>query len=774
MHVTFELTNYKIMFHKLRLFFLAVFCSQISLTAQVTTHTAPNIIFFIVDDLGYMDLSCYGSNFYETPNIDQLATDGIRFTHGYEAAPRCAASRTSIMSGKFESRPSVSASMYLPSDNHEKGYAETTFAQALKDEGYKTFFIGKWHLGHDEDHYPDDFGFDVNIAGCDFGSPPTYWFPYSVGDKVMPDLSNERHASYVENGIDKDEYLTDRITNEVKDFISDHVENSPKVPFLAMVSHYGVHTPFEAKKSDSAYYKNKVIAQDYKGAEYETDLTMETKLNQDNEVYAAMVKSIDESLGDLRQSLIDNGIADNTVIVITSDNGGLSTKEHGSTRERATSNKPLRGGKTWLFEGGIRLPLIVYGPKYRSGVVESRPVVGTDFYPTFLEMAGVNLLPNQHLDGESFEKVLLTNANGGDENHTRSKSIYWNFDYASGGTANVSMAAVRYGNYKLLEYKYDNRFELYDVVNDIGETTDISSTNPVLLEQLKDTLFSFRSNAGISHRVTNSGFKETNRELYDSMNAALGTDIQEDYGCSTPQESKIIYNKGYECWYDLDWNLGVTAPAQATTKNAASQSRTGSNGAHINITATDALWKVRTENTSYYDDFNGATVKVGAYVKSSNSNKIKFQLKTDNSDGSSKTYVSGKFITNSTYQYYEHTFQLEAIETDALTIRLQCGEDLGDVYIDDWNSEVTNSNLSSPNIDVSAFVISPNPTHDLIHIDGPFITKKVLVIDQTGKLVKKKNGDIEQISLADLQSGVYIVKVFFQNNTHIIKRIVKK
>tara|TARA_B100000809_G_scaffold32497_1_gene28364 strand:- start:31098 stop:33461 length:2364 start_codon:yes stop_codon:yes gene_type:complete len=756
-------------------FFTVFIFVQAFVSAQITTSTAPNIIFFIVDDLGYMDLSCYGSDFYETPNIDQLATDGIRFTHGYEAAPRCAASRTSIMSGKFESRPSVSQSMYLPSDNNPNGYAETTFAQALKDEGYKTLFIGKWHLGHDEDHYPDSFGFDINIAGCDFGSPPTYWYPYSVGSKVMPDLSMARHPNYNDNGVDKDEYLTDRITNEVKDFITDHTANNPTVPFLTMVSHYGVHVPFEAKESHSNYYEDKVTNQNYQGPEYVADLTMEAKLNQDNYVYAAMIKSIDESLGALRQSLIDNGIADNTIIVVTSDNGGLSTKGHGSSRERATSNKPLRGGKTWLYEGGIRLPLIVYGPDYRSGIVESRPVVGTDFYPTFLEMAGVNLLPEQHLDGESFEKVLLTNANGGDESHLRSKSIYWNFDYASDGTANVSMAAVRYENYKLLEYKYDNRFELYDVVNDIGETTDISASNAVLAEQLKDTLFSFRSKAGVSHRVTNSGFKETNKLLYDSMNAILGTDVQEDFGCSTPASLEVIYNKDFECWYDLDWNLRLSSPAQGTMMNSGVESRTGNNGVHINVTTKDALFKVRLENTSYYDDFNGATVKVGAYVKSSNSNKIKFQIKTDNSDESSKTYISSKFTTTGSYQYYEYTFNLNDVETDFLTVRLQCGEDTGDVYIDDWFSEVSNSNLSTRSIDTSSIIIiiSPNPTQDFIHIDGPLITKKVMVIDQTGKLIKKELGNIERLSLRDLQPGIYMVKVFFENNTYVFKRIIK-
>ena len=554
---------------------------QFVLPAQVTTSTAPNIIFFIVDDLGYMDTACYGSTYYETPNIDQLATDGIRFTHGYEAAPRCAASRTSIMTGKFEARPSVSLGMYLPSDNNDKGYAETTWAQALKDQGYKSFFIGKWHLGHDEDHYPDSFGFDINIAGCDFGSPPTYWYPYIDGDDVMPDLST--------GGVEG-EYLTDRITDEVAGFIDDHVANSPTVPFVAMVSHYGVHVPFEAKEADVTYYQTKADNQNYTGPETEVQLTADVKLNQDNATYAAMIKSIDESVGALRQNLIDNNIADNTVIVFTSDNGGLSTNEIGSTRERATSNKPLRGGKTWLYEGGVRLPLIVYGPDYREGVVEDEPVVGTDFFPTFLDMAGVSMLPNQHLDGESFEKILLKPANGGDENWSRNKSIVWNFNYASKGTANVSMAALRSGDYKLLEHKYDNRFELFDVVNDIGENTDLSVSNPTKLNQLKDSLFAFRSEAGIVHRVTNSTFRETNIFLYENMNSETGSSVVEDYGCATPSASDgIVYNEGFECWYDLDWSLVVDSSQAASFMDAETDGRSGSSGAEITITTGGGL-----------------------------------------------------------------------------------------------------------------------------------------------------------------------------------------
>ena len=199
------------------------------------------------------------------------------------------------------------------------GYAETTFAQALKDQGYKTFFIGKWHLGHDEDHYPDSFGFDINISGSDFGAPPTYWYPYSADGKTLPDLST---------GGTNGEYLTDRITSETNNFIDNQIANSPNQPFLAMVSHYGVHTPLEAKVEDVTYFQNKVNTTTYTGPAFENDLTAKTKLHQDNATYAAMIKSIDESLGALRANLKVKGIEDNTIIILTSDNGGLSTNRN--------------------------------------------------------------------------------------------------------------------------------------------------------------------------------------------------------------------------------------------------------------------------------------------------------------------------------------------------------------------------------------------------------------------------------------------------------------
>ncbi|TMM30456.1 T9SS type A sorting domain-containing protein [Polaribacter aestuariivivens] len=757
-------------------FLFSLFVTSI-IFSQANTSKDPNIIFFIVDDLGYYDLAVYnnllanGSKLYETPNIDALANEGVLFTHGYEAAPRCAASRTSIMSGKFESRPSVSGGLYLPSDNNANGYAETTFAQALKNQGYKTFFIGKWHLGHDENHYPDSFGFDINISGSDFGAPPTYWYPYTANGKTLPDLSTGGSAG---------EYLTDRITIETNSFIENHITSSPTQPFLAMVSHYGVHTPLEAKSTDVAYFQNKVNNTTYIGDAFENDLTAKTKLHQDNATYAAMIKSVDESLGEIRKKLKEKGIENNTIIIVTSDNGGLSTTEIGGNRELPTSNRPFRGGKTWLYEGGIRLPLIVYGPKYRSGVVEDEPVVGTDFFPTILEMGNTPLLPNQHLDGESFQDLLLTTANGGDASYSRKNPIIWDFNFASKGTANVSMAAARQGNYKLLEYKYNNVFELYDVVNDPSESTDLSASKPAIVKQLKTALFNYRSKAGINHRVTNSGHLNENKYLYDNMNAKTGSNIQPDLGCSKPNTSNsIIYNAGFECWYDLDWPITVNSTSEANLERAnTTDVRTGDLALKINVIKGGGYGKVRVTNTPYYDDLSNRDITLSVYAKSNNNNNIRYQLKVNYADGSNKTILADSFKTSNLYTKYTYTFtksQITANPTESVEVRLQLGKDTGEIFLDDWSSEVTGAALSVEiEEELASISVYPNPTSNFIKISGPLVVQKAYLFDYTGKLIKKSIGDVEKISVKELPKGVYLLKAFVEGNQYFTKKIIKE
>ncbi len=758
---------------------------MLALTAfsQVTTKDSPNIIFFIVDDLGYYDLSVYndllvdGQDIYETPNIDALASEGILFTHGYEAAPRCTASRTSIMTGKFESRPSVSNGMYLASDKNVNGYAEITFAQALKNKGYKTFFIGKWHLGHDTDHEPDDFGFDINLGGSGIGAPETYYHPYG---NEMPGISN---------GGSPGDYLTDRITALTNHFIGTHITSARKQPFLAMVSHYGVHTPLEARPvplndtdgihDDVTYFQNKIDKKKYSVPEFENDLTAKTKLRQDNATYAAMIKSIDESLGSIRAKLVSEGIADNTVIIFTSDNGGLSTTKINGNRKLSTSSRPFRGGKTWLYEGGIRLPLIVYGPGYRTNAVENEPIVGTDFFPTMLEIAGIDLLPKQHLDGESFKDLLLTPANGGDATYSRKNPIIWDFNFSSNGTGNVSMAAIRKGDFKLLEFKYNNVFELYNVVTDPGETTDLSKSNPAKLKELKTALFKYRSDAGIRHRVTNSRHLSTNKALYDKMNSITKSNIQPDFGCATPKSKDIVYNYGHECWYDLDWFLDFDSPQSAMIEDAGSlDARTGEVAAKITVTNGGGFGDVRLINTPYYDNFAGGNIKVSTHTKSPNEFKYKIQVKVNYDSGSVKKFTSPEITASSVYAkqtFYVSSSDIGNDATESVEVRVLLGKNRNrTIFFDDWSAELTGITLSTPIFDESKISVYPNPTSGYIKIKGPFaVTKAYIFDDRTGELVKKSIGDVELINMIDLPKGIYILKAFVEGHQFFTKKIIK-
>ncbi|WP_452220103.1 sulfatase-like hydrolase/transferase [Lacinutrix salivirga] len=713
-----------------------------------------------------------------------MASDGVMFTHAYEAAPRCAASRTSIMTGKFESRPSVSGGIYLgnePAADNPNGYAETTWAQALKDKGYETFFIGKWHLGHDPQHYPDSFGFNTNLGGSDIGAPDTYYHPYA---NEMPAISA---------GGSNGDYLTDRITELTNNFISTHATPTQTMPFLAMVSHYGVHTPLETESAaDVAYFQSKIDNDiTYTGPEFENDLTAKTRLHQNNATYASMIKSIDESLGAIRTQLTASGIADNTIIILTSDNGGLSTTEIGGNRELPTSNRPFRGGKTWLFEGGVRLPLIVYGPDYRNNpaantpLIVDTPVIGTDFFPTILEMGNAPLMPTQHLDGESFEELLLTTANGGDANYTRSTPLIWDFNFASSGTANVSMAGVRKGDFKLLEFKYNNVFELYNVVTDPGETTDLAASNPAKVLELRNELFSYRSNAGINHRVTNSGQIQENTNLYTNMNTVTGSNIQPSFGCAEPNgtTNKFIYNADHECWYDLDWFLDVSPNYAATIEDSETEARNGDTGIKVTINTIEGnggFGKVKVNNTAYYDDFDGGDITVTTHAKKSASTTSQFrfriQVKVLYENGGNSTFNSGNFTTTTAYQPYSFTITDNDItgETKSVEVRLLVGKDLGTVFFDDWTSDATSPTLSTPMLNQSLISVYPNPTSDVITIEGPLVVTKAYIFDVTGKLVITEIGDVEKIDIRELPNGIYFMKAFVEGKQYFTKKIIKQ
>ena len=458
------LMNIRILKSCTLLFLVAVMLGGLTSVSAFGQNKRPNIIIFYVDDLGWMDLSVQGSKFYETPAIDKLAEEGMRFTDAYTAHPRCVPARYGVMTGKYPARGFVPGSGGLvPND--------VTIAEAMKEGGYNTFFTGKWHLMFKvgDKNLPQNQGFDVNVGGGHAGAPPTYFFPYKK------EGAKGHGKGALGEGLEKGtpgEYLTDRLTDETVKFIKDRTANDQDKPFFVFLSHYGVHTPFEAKPELVEKYRKKLKTMKYDLPEYEKTITGDTKLRQDFPVYAAMIESIDQSMARIQETLKELGIEENTIIIFTADNGGLSTR--GNTRKLATSNYPLRYGKGWLYDGGIREAFIVKWPGVtKPGSVNKSPIIETDIYPTVLEMAGLPLRPEDHKDGRSFSAALKGKAINDD------RAIFWHSPLARPtSTGDLNSSAVRVGDYKLIDWYDNDRVELFNIRKDIGENHDLSKVMP--------------------------------------------------------------------------------------------------------------------------------------------------------------------------------------------------------------------------------------------------------------------------------------------------------
>lgn len=438
----------------------------------------PNVVFILIDDMGWKDLGCYGSEFYETPNIDALASEGIRFTDAYSASGVCSPTRASIFTGKSPSRLhltqwigpeewQVGGDLTTPEFEQQLPLEEITFAEVLKENGYTTFFAGKWHLGS-EPFYPQHQGFDINIGGNDAGAPPSYFYPYER-DNWKGTGWPEKIRS-IEGGT-PGEYLTDRLTDEALNFL-DTIGNRP---FLLCLSHYAIHKPLQAKTADSIHFATKASGMDHDGEQFVRGPRGEyTRQYQDHAVNAGMIKAVDESVGRVIGKLEASGLRDNTIIIFTSDNGGVScatiSGEGGYVEPYniCTSVLPLRGGKGWYYEGGIRVPLIVSlpGEEFRAGISDY-PVVSYDFFPTLLDLLSIEHTPVEPIDGISFSQELL----GQDDGPKR--PIFWHYPhYHTLGQSPAS--AVRLGKYKLIRFYEDGHSELYNLKADPGEQQDLS------------------------------------------------------------------------------------------------------------------------------------------------------------------------------------------------------------------------------------------------------------------------------------------------------------
>jgi len=435
-----------------------------------------NFVILLVDDLGWSDLGCYGADLHETPNIDRFAGQSVKFTQAYAAAPVCSPTRASIMTGKSPARLHMTI-WYEASANPPRGrklippitvgnmpHSEVTVAEVLHEAGYFTAHVGKWHLG-DAAHYPQTQGFDVNIGGTFWGAPTTFFYPYSGTGTFGKEFRYVPHLEFGEPG----EYLTDRLTDEALRVL-DHSHGGPF--FLNMCWHT-VHTPIEAKKEVVERYAEK----------------LRPDMHHQNPTYAAMVQSMDENVGRILKKLDELGIADRTVVFLTSDNGGFINKYRGET---VTNNAPLRSGKGSLWEGGVRVPLLVRWPGVTlSGATCTEPVVSTDFYPTILEMARLEGDPehNANVDGLSIVPLLKDPlAKLGRD------AIYFHYPHYYPTTTPVS--SVRARDWKLLEFHEDMHVELYNLREDPSEERDLAGAMPGRAEQLRRQLHAWREAAG--------------------------------------------------------------------------------------------------------------------------------------------------------------------------------------------------------------------------------------------------------------------------------------
>ncbi|MCM2373627.1 sulfatase [Aporhodopirellula aestuarii] len=442
----------------------------------------PNVLFILVDDFGARDLSCYGSTLYETPNMDRLAARGVRFTQAYVAYPRCVPSRYAIFTGKHPAR-----AQGQKDSPHVEPDRDATIGQAFKDAGYSTFYCGKWHLG-DGSSSPDKVGFDTIVAAGAAGSTRSFFAPYTVSRSKG---HGEKAAIVGLDDAPEGEYLTDRLTQETLSFIETSTKSSGK-PFFAVLAHYAVHTPIEAKKHLVKRYEAKLAGLPKPDAVWELESAGENMLVQNNATYAAMIQSVDNGVGRLLNQLRRLGIEDNTVVVLASDHGGLSAR--GNQRGVATSNRPLRAGKGHLYEGGLRIPLIVRWPgKVKAGVEIATPVSTLDLFPTFVEIAGIPKPEKAGNDGVSL--VSLLQGGVAPDRDT----FYWhNPAPRPTSTGDWFSSAIRRGDLKLIEFPTHEKVELYDLAVDPGESNNLAQQRPAERQRLLERLNEWRTSVGAS------------------------------------------------------------------------------------------------------------------------------------------------------------------------------------------------------------------------------------------------------------------------------------
>ena len=446
----------------------ALVCSLVlagAVAGQTQPARKPNIVFILADDLGWTDVGCFGSKYYESPNIDRLASQGMRFTNGYSAAPNCAPTRAALMSGQYEPRTGIytvgSVNRFAwetrplrPVDNVTTlPLDKITVAQALKDAGYATGMFGKWHLGNSPEAHPSKRGFDEAIVSMgkhfDFVTDPPVSYP-------------------------KGQYLADFLTDHAVDFIKRHKDE----PFFLYLPHYAVHAPIDAKPDLIAKFKDKPPVDGH-----------------NNPTYAAMIASVDESVGRVMATLDELNLADNTLLIFSSDNGGVGGYSRAGIKvaHEFTDNAPLRGGKGMLYEGGVRVPFIFRWPgKIKPGTTSEQPIISVDLYPTFCAIAGTKPPQAEPLDGVSIMPVLT-----GESPSLNRDAIYWHFPGYLGGSKDnwrtTPGSAIRIGDMKLIEYFEDMHVELYNLKDDVSQQHDLAKSQPDVAKSMTQKLEAWRN-----------------------------------------------------------------------------------------------------------------------------------------------------------------------------------------------------------------------------------------------------------------------------------------
>jgi len=455
-----------------------LFQLNIGMLLSQVLEKKPNFLIILIDDLGVQDVGCYGQKYMETPNIDILATEGMRWTNAYSSCPVCSPTRAALLTGKSTARVHFTGHitaiekhrhpqnsriippedlMYIPTD-------EILISEALKPAGYTSVSIGKWHVGG-PGYWPLDQGFDYNLAGWTHGSPPGYFFPYTDSERKwnssIPTLK----------GGSEGEYLTDRLTDEAMQFLEENREN----PFFLYLSHYAVHTPLEAPK---------VLVDKYMPIVRGTNI---------DPVYAAMVENVDWNIGRLLGKLKSLKLAENTVVIFASDNGGLSD---------VTDNRPLREGKGHLYEGGIRVPYIMRWPGHiAAGAQNATPTISEDIYATIVDIAGAGVLEKADIDGVSLMQTIDRSQ------HHENRDLFWYYPHYVGHSMQPG-AAVRSGDFKLIEFYDPPRVELYQLETDVGEEVDLAETMPQKKEELLQKLHAWLRASGTIMHTNNPKFKE--------------------------------------------------------------------------------------------------------------------------------------------------------------------------------------------------------------------------------------------------------------------------